>query len=159
MSTTKELHESTATVGTENSQPTADLPDIDSLPGSDIVIYDGNCNFCKAQVRRLDWFGKQRLSFVSLHDARVGERFPDLSFDELMEQMYVVTPSGERHGGAEAIKYLSRRLPRLWFLAPLMHIPFSLPVWRYLYRQVAKSRYQIAGSCDEEGACKIHLDK
>ena len=51
---------------------------------------------------------------MSLHDPLVGERFPDLTHEQLMEQMYVVDRAGRRHGGAGAIRYLSRRLPRLW---------------------------------------------
>jgi predicted DCC family thiol-disulfide oxidoreductase YuxK len=45
------------------------LPDPDESPGSDVVIFDGQCRFCQGQVRnlrRLDWGGK-RLSFLSLH--------------------------------------------------------------------------------------------
>jgi hypothetical protein len=46
-------------------------------------------------------------------------------------------------------------LPRLWCLAPLLHIPGSLPLWQFLYRQVAKRRYKIAGTC-EDGTCRLH---
>lgn len=158
MATTREIPETNATAGTDPAGHAASLPDIDALPEADIVIYDGNCNFCKAQVRRLAWFGEGRLSFISLHDERVAERFPDLSHEQLMEQMFVVTPTGERFGGADAVHYLSTRLPWLWFAAPLMYIPFSMPLWKFLYRKIANSRYQIAGSCEGD-SCKVHFDK
>jgi len=55
---------------------------------------------------------------------------------------------------------LTTRLPRLYLLAPLMHIPFTMPLWRWGYRQVAKRRYALRGkttdACDD-GACKVHL--
>jgi predicted DCC family thiol-disulfide oxidoreductase YuxK len=136
------------------------LPDPDALSGSDVVIYDGECNFCRSQVgnlRRLDW-GGQRLSFVSLHDPRVAERYPDLSHESLMEQMYVVDGKGSRHGGADAVRYLTRRLPTLWLIAPLMHIPFTAGLWRWAYKQVAKRRYKLAGKSCENDACSIHFD-
>jgi hypothetical protein len=44
-------------------------------------------------------------------------------------------------------------------LAPLMHIPFSLPLWQWMYRQVAKRRYLLMGktqTCDSD-ACAVHL--
>lgn len=135
------------------------LPDIDHLPESDIVIYDGQCRFCQAQVARLNWFAGGRLSFVSLHDERVAHRFPELSREQLMEQMFVVAPDGRRYGGAAALRYLSRRLPRLWFAAPLLHIPFSLPFWQWLYGLIARYRYQIdgkSGRCEGD-ACDIHI--
>ena len=110
---------------------------------ADVVIYDGDCPFCRAQVARLArWDGRGHLAFVSLHDPWVADRFPDLSREQLMQQMYVVTRDGRRYAGAEGVRYLTRRLPRLWPLAPLLHIPFSLPIWQGIYRRIARRRYQ-----------------
>lgn len=137
-----------------------DLTDPDQNPTADVVIFDGECNFCRAQVghlSRLDRFGN-RLSFISLHDPRVAERYPDLTHDQLMEQMYVVDQAGRRHGGADAVRYLSRRLPLLWVLAPILHIPGTARLWRWLYGQVAKRRYKLAGKSCENDSCSVHLD-
>ena len=143
------------------------LPTPRDFPQSDIVVYDGNCQFCTNQVRNLLRFdGQNRLSFISLHDPLVAERFPDLSHDQLMEQMYLIPgPDSRQHekrfAGAAAIRYLTVRLPKLWVFAPLLHIPFTLPIWQWLYRQVAQRRYQIANrtgeACDDESACKLHI--
>ena len=138
---------------------TADLADPDTLSDSDVVIYDGECNFCRQQVtnlRRLDCCGN-RLSFISLHDPRVAQRYPDLSPEALMEQMYVIDRSGRRHGGADAVRYLSRRLPLLWVAAPILHIPGTARLWRWMYRQVAKRRYKLAGKNCENDVCRVHL--
>lgn len=125
----------------------------------EIVIFDGQCNFCQRQVRNLKWFDRgSRLTFVSLHDPFVNQHIPDLSFDQMMEQMYVVSVDGSRRGGAEAIRYLSRKLPLLWFGAPFLHIPFSLPIWQSAYRFIASRRYKLAGKAEDCGeSCKIHL--
>ena len=137
------------------------LPDPDSRPGSHIVIFDGKCNFCQAQVRnlrRLDCCGG-RLSFLSLHDPRVAERYPDLTHDQLMDQMYVIDTEGGRHGGVDAVKFLSRKLPLLWIAAPILHLPGTANLWRWLYGQVAKHRYKLAGkSCDGD-VCSVHFDR
>jgi predicted DCC family thiol-disulfide oxidoreductase YuxK len=61
---------------------------------------------------------------------------------------------GRRRGGADAVRYLSRRLMLLWPLALLLHVPGSMPLWQWLYRVVARNRYRIAGSC-AEGSCRI----
>lgn len=134
------------------------------LPNADIVIYDGNCKFCIGQVQRLSrWDRGDRLSFISLHDPFVAENYPELEHDQLMEQMYVIQrESGKSYGGARALRYLSRRLPRLWFSMPFLHIPFTLPIWQWLYHQVAKRRYKISNRIDPQSecsddACKIHL--
>ena len=133
------------------------LTDPDARPGADVVIYDGQCRICAGQIRtlaRLD-LAKQ-LSFLSLHDRRARDRYPDLSFAELMKQMYVVDRRGKRHGGALAVRYLSRRMPMLWLLAPLLHLPGTLPFWQWFYRQIAERRYRLGQVQCDEGTCHLH---
>ena len=140
------------------------LPDPTDLPDADVVIYDGDCNFCLSQVRnlrRLDCCGG-RLSFLSLHDPRVAERYPDLTHDQMMAQMYLIDGQGRRHGGGDAVRYLSRRLPLLWIAAPILHLPGSAGIWRWMYNQIAKRRYKIAGKkkggpvCEND-TCAVHF--
>jgi predicted DCC family thiol-disulfide oxidoreductase YuxK len=126
-------------------------------PDRDIVLYDGLCRFCRSQIailKRLDLTG--RLVFVSLHDPSVARDFPEIPFENLMREMYLVDGAGNAHGGADALRVLSRRLPLLWPLALLLHIPFSRPMWNWGYRVVARNRYRIAGKCDEAGTCHLH---
>jgi predicted DCC family thiol-disulfide oxidoreductase YuxK len=113
---------------------------------------------CTAQVRKLLWWDCQNhLAYLSLHDPEVARRYPDLSHDALMKNMYVVDQQGNRYLGAAAIRYLSRRLRRLWWLAPVLHIPGTLPLWQLLYRQIADRRYRF-GRLDDcaDGACSLH---
>ena len=130
-------------------------------PHADVVIYDGDCQFCRGQVQRLArWDTQRQLAFLSLHDAEVARRYPDLTHEQLLEQMYVVDQADHRYGGAAAFRHLSRRLSRLWVLAPLMHIPGSLPLWQWMYRQVARRRYRLSGQppCAKD-SCNVHFDK
>jgi len=137
----------------------SDLPSPLQRPNADIVIFDGQCRICTAQIRRLARFdGGDRLAYLSLHDPEVKHRYPDLSHDDLMAAMYVVDGAERRHRGADAVRYLSRRLPRLWWLAPIMHVPFSMPLWRWMYAQVANRRYRfgrVEQTCDD-GTCHLH---
>lgn len=124
-------------------------------PARDTVLYDGRCRFCRSQIailRRLDPSG--RLAFTSLHDETVARDFPEIPPDSLQREMYVVDRHGLAHGGAEAVRYLSRRLVLLWPLAVLLHVPGSMPLWRSLYSFVARRRMLIAGSCDD-GTCRL----
>jgi predicted DCC family thiol-disulfide oxidoreductase YuxK len=137
------------------------LPTPDERPNADVVIFDGHCRFCTGQVQRIHrWDGGGRLAFLSLHEPVVARRYADLSHDQLMQDMYVVDRQGRRHRGAAAFRYLSRRLPRLWWLAPVMHIPFSLPLWQFLYRRVANRRYWFGKTdqCDD-GTCAVHFKR
>lgn len=138
-----------------------DLPGVVDLPDADVVIYDGQCQFCRNQVERLNRWAGGRLAFVSLHDPWVVQHVPGLTHEMMMKQMYVISRDGRQYGGAAAIRYLSRKLPRLFWLAPLIHIPGTLPFWQWGYRLVARRRYRIAGragqTCDGD-ACRIHRD-
>ena len=139
----------------------ADLPTPYDYPQNDVVIFDGDCSFCRQQVKRLaQWDGRNRISFISLHDEYVAENFSDLTREQMMRQMFVVNRSGLRKGGASAIRYLSRKLPKMWLFVPLMHIPFSLPLWQWAYMQVAKRRYRISQKLDptcDDGSCEVHF--
>lgn len=143
-------------------KPAVRLPSPNDNPSADVVIYDGHCKFCTAQVRRLaKWDrGGRRLAFLSLHDPVVAKRYPDLTYDQLMKEMFVVDQKGNRHAGAAAFRYLTTRLPRLYLLAPIMHLPFTLPIWKWGYRQVAKRRYLAGKTADcDDGTCAIHFKK
>ena len=134
------------------------LPTPSERPDSDVVIYDGECVFCQSQVARLHrWDSRKRLSFVSLHDPLVAERYPDLTHDELMSKMYVISPEGARYGGGAAIQYLARRLPLMYPAYPILNLPFTSPLWAWIYNLIAKRRYKIAGRDCEGGACEIHF--
>jgi predicted DCC family thiol-disulfide oxidoreductase YuxK len=132
------------------------LPGPETLANADVVIWDGQCNFCRAQVERLHRMDSGKLTYLSLHDPRVKALCPDLSLDQLQEQMWLVTPDHRRYGGADAGRYLSRQLPKLWWLMPLLHLPFSMPLWRWIYRQIAVRRYKISGRHCGSSSCKIH---
>jgi predicted DCC family thiol-disulfide oxidoreductase YuxK len=142
----------------EGSSAEPRLATPDERPSADVVIFDGECRICTAQVRRLSrWDRGHRLAYLSLHDPVVADRYPDLTHEMLMRDMYIVDHRGRRHRGAAAVRYLSGRLPLLWWLAPLLHIPFTLPLWQWLYRQVADRRYQFGKTHEcEDGTCSLH---
>ena len=134
------------------------LPSPIDRPEADVVIYDGACRMCRAQVRRLRWWDcRGRLAFVSLHAPEVGHRWPDLPHDRLMQEIAVITHNGRQFWGPAAVCYLTRRLPSLWWVMPLLHIPGSMLLWRWLYRWVARNRYWLSGTAEcDDAACTLH---
>ncbi len=119
-----------------------------------IVIFDGHCRFCLAQMRLLQLVDLSgRLRFLSLHEEQVKELVPAFGHEDLMAQMVVRSPQGVAYAGAEAVRYLFRTLPLLWVGAPLLHLPGSTPFWDWAYRQIAQRRYLLAGSVCKDGTC------
>lgn len=144
-------------MSTQLAESPSTLPRPEERPDADVVIYDGECRICSEQIARLSRFdGRGRLSYLSLHDPVVTERYPDLTHEALMADMYVVDRAGGRHRGAAAFRYLSTRLPALWWLAPVLHFPGTLPLWQRIYRMFAKRRYRFGRveSC-ENGSCRL----
>lgn len=135
----------------------APLPTPAELPEADVVIYDGECKFCTASVRKLHRAdGRERLAFLPLQDPEVARRYPDLTHDVLMQYMFLIPRDGRRLRGAEGFKRLSTRLPWLYWMAPFLHLPGLMPFWQACYRKFAKQRYRWGRieSC-ENGTCKI----
>ena len=140
-------------------QMAQELPSPAERPTADVVLYDGRCVFCQRQVERLLWWDcQERLAYLSLHDPEAAEHFPDASPERLREEMCIVDQQGRQHWGAEAVRYLSRRLRRLWWLSPLMHLPGIMLLAKPAYRLVARNRYRLMGKTDEcaDGSCALH---
>ncbi|MDX2034988.1 MAG: DUF393 domain-containing protein [Blastocatellia bacterium] len=132
------------------------LPDPDRSPGKTVVIYDGQCRICAGQMRtlaRLDLTG--RLTYLSLHDPRVRDRCPDLSFDQLMARMYALAPDGARHAGPNAVRWICARLPVLWPLAALLALPGIRTLWDRTYPWIAEQRYRFGRTQCAEGTCAL----
>ena len=109
-------------------------------------------------MRWLSAMDQGRIAYVSLHDPMVSERWPNLSHEDLMSRIYLVDDLGEKYGGAAAFRYLSRKLVALWILAPLLHIPGSLPLWQFVYKRIAKIRYRFGRieACEDD-SCGLHF--
>jgi predicted DCC family thiol-disulfide oxidoreductase YuxK len=144
----------------QSHQAAMHLPTPIERPHADVVIYDGHCSICTAQVRKLPWWdGQEKLSYLSLHDPLVQLRWPDLSHERLMEEMCIVGADGKRHWGAHAIRYLTGRLRRLWWAAPMAYCPDSMLLAKPLYRWIARNRYRLSGIECKDGTCRVHQSK
>lgn len=139
------------------AEPEIAPPSPTERPEADVVVYDGRCNFCRAQMRRLVWWDCQgRLAYLSMHDPEVARRWPDLPPERLRDEMCLIDQKGRRHWGPYAFRYLTRRLRRLWWLAPVMHLPGVMLIARPIYRWVSRNRYLIAGRADcDSGSCRL----
>jgi predicted DCC family thiol-disulfide oxidoreductase YuxK len=135
----------------------ATLPSPAERPDADVVVYDGNCGICTSQVKRLPfWDSRKSLAYMSLHDPEVQRRWPDATPERLQQEMLIVDSQSRRHWGPEAIRYLTRRLRRLWWAAPFAYFPGSMLLWRPLYRWIARNRYRLSGQSCDDAACQVH---
>ena len=120
------------------------------------LVYDGYCPLCIRTMTQLDVLdGARRLRYVDLEreTARARELLPGVSLDDMREEMAVVTPDGRVLRGFFAFREISRRLPVLWPLVPVMFAPGSAWVGTRVYTWVAANRARRL--CDGDG-CVVH---
>lgn len=66
-----------------------------------VLIYDGDCGFCRRWVRRWERALEGRVDALSSREA--GPRFPSLPRAALSQALHLVEPDGRVSRGAEAV--------------------------------------------------------
>lgn len=131
----------------------------DPAAGQAIVLYDGDCPFCRKSVgwlKRLDWLG--RLHFRSAREAELPTATVPLDRDKMLTEMHVLTPDRRRApAGFAAFRWIAWRLPLTTPLAPLLYLPGVPWVGNRVYRWVARNRFGLV-PC-HGGACQVNLKK
>ena len=125
-------------------------------PKKNVLIYDGHCPFCTAQVERLKSLAGGSVTAESFQEQGVLERFPQLTYDDCMKEIKLVTPEGEVLGGAHAIFHTLSLNPFLLPLRWIYPIPLLRQILDFGYRFVARNRYKIRGHECPSGTCSVH---
>lgn len=133
---------------------------VDPAPGKAVVLFDGDCPFCRKSVallKRLDWFGR-----LHAQNARDTDRLPPcaepLVLDRMLDEMHVVPPDRTRAlAGFRAFRWMAWRLPPTLPVAPFLYLPGVLWAGNRVYRWVAKNRYNLV-PCPADG-CPVPLRK
>src|SRR5262249_31143581 len=130
---------------TKNStMTTTHAPAQTRAPGTNVVLYDGYCNFCTAQSRNLLALARPgAIELVNFQEPGALERFPGISFDACMEAMHLVTADGRVYRGFEAAVQAVATRPVLGQVASLYYLPGVRQLCDGVYQLVAAYRYRI----------------
>jgi predicted DCC family thiol-disulfide oxidoreductase YuxK len=139
---------------------TPPLPRVDPAPGRAVILFDGDCPFCRKSMRilkRLDWLNR-----LHCQNARETESLPPctvpLDSNRLIEEMHVVPADRTRaYAGYAAFRWMAWRLPLVAWLAPLLYIPGIPWIGDRIYKWIAKNRFGLV-PCDD-GGCRVPLRK
>lgn len=121
-----------------------------------IVLYDGQCAFCRKSVsilKKLDWLKK-----LDYQDARQIELLPKtdppLVPERLLDELHVVPPVGHPvYHGFGAFRWMSWRFPLCWVIAPLLYLPGMSWLGNKVYLWVARIRFKLVPCKD--GVCEL----
>lgn len=105
-----------------------------------VLVYDGDCGFCRSCVERLRAVTGERVEYLASRDAAV--RFPEITAEEFDEAVQFVGESGARGSGAEAVFRALATTTRTgrWLQGLHSKIPFFARLSEGLYRLVARNR-------------------
>ncbi|HKP92343.1 MAG TPA: DUF393 domain-containing protein, partial [Chthoniobacterales bacterium] len=112
----------------------------EATPRHGWIFYDEDCSLCRDLALRFELvFAKRGFHFEPLQRAWVQERL-NLTAEQALEEMRVLTSAGAVFGGADAVIFLARQL---WWAAPFASIArFSYihALLDRIYRWVAAHR-------------------
>jgi len=120
-----------------------------------VVVYDGECGFCRTQVERIrDMDRNHEFECVPFQTPGLEERFPQLANVDFNTGMRLIMPDGRTHVGADAIQQIAVRLPVWRRLAWLYHVPILHGLSQWAYAWVARHRMRLSGTC-KSCACEV----
>jgi predicted DCC family thiol-disulfide oxidoreductase YuxK len=88
-----------------------------NAPQKPVLIYDGECGFCRLSVQRLQSTVGNRLEYVPFQDETLKARFPELSTARLDLAVHLVHQDGSVSAGAESLfqaRALCRSITGCW---------------------------------------------
>jgi predicted DCC family thiol-disulfide oxidoreductase YuxK len=136
-----------------------------TAPEHNVVLYDGLCRFCTAQMRHLMKLARSgAVETVDFQQPGALDRFPGLTHDFCMQAMCLITPEGKVIHGFEAAVLAVATRPVLKYIAYLYYIPGIRQLLDLTYRLVAANRYRIMGKTVAKegcagGTCSLHFPK
>jgi predicted DCC family thiol-disulfide oxidoreductase YuxK len=92
---------------------------------------------------------------VPLKDERSAVLAPGITREDLLEAIHCITPDGQIHRGARAIRYLGLRIPLLVPTGLFLWIPGVIQIAEIVYRFVSKHRLFFSRIFGCKGACAI----
>lgn len=118
-----------------------------ALPREGWILYDGGCGFCSRWVHYWKKTVEPRGFAVKDLQSASGEGILQIAQENLLDDIRVLTCSGESRSGADAYLYVARRIWWAWPFYAVFSLPgFNWILWRG-YRWFNRNRYRISRHC------------
>ena len=106
-----------------------------------LIIYDDKCLFCIDIKKKIDKIDKnKKLKWVGI--TKFNYKKHNLRKQDLLEEMHLIVDN-KVYKGYYAFKQISKRIPLLFLLYIMMLIPGIDIIGNWVYKLVAKNRYNI----------------
>jgi predicted DCC family thiol-disulfide oxidoreductase YuxK len=120
----------------------ANLPHQASPEPRPLMIYDGDCSFCRRWILRWEHLTAGAVTYEPYQ--RAASRFPQVPRENFMQAVHLVEPDGTITRGAEAVfRSLAAGGQLVWMLWLYQHVAFFRIISETAYRFVARHRNPI----------------
>jgi len=110
-----------------------------SPPAKPLLIWDGECDFCRLWVERWREITAGRIDYATYQKA--AERFPEIPANQFTSAMAFIEPDGDVFFAAEAVyRSLACRFSREWLAWSYDYVPGFAAVSETGYRFIARHR-------------------
>lgn len=111
-----------------------------------LLIYDSKCTLCLRFKKALEFLDKE-ISFASIYEDEVYQKFPKLNRDECDEVIHLITEEGDILQAGDVITYLVKRTPGVKKFAWLIEKESSQTAIDAFYGKVKEMRDKKRKSC------------
>jgi len=114
-----------------------------SSQGIFILLYDGQCPFCRKSVQILKGMDfLKTLTYVDLHEVRDFKALhPQLTKELVLSQLYLLEPNGKMYGGFDVFRRVCFLMPILYPAILILYFPGMKWIGPFVYRLIAKNRF------------------
>jgi predicted DCC family thiol-disulfide oxidoreductase YuxK len=121
-----------------------------------LLLYDDECPLCTFQMKVLTWLDwRNVLALRPLSHPQTATLAPALTREDLLEAIHCLTPNGQIHRGARAIRFIGLRLPLLVPVALFLWIPGVIWIAELVYRWVSRNRHLLSRLFGCKQACAL----
>lgn len=117
-----------------------------------LVLFDPECPLCLRFKQGLEYLDKN-LNFVSAREHEIYSQFPELSRQECLEKVHMITEENKILKGIEVVDYLAVKLPGISKFAWLLESDQGQKVKEYFYQKVEELREITRKSHEECDQC------
>jgi predicted DCC family thiol-disulfide oxidoreductase YuxK len=108
-------------------------------PALPLVIFDGDCNFCRRWVERWREMTRSAVDYAPFQEAAA--RFPEIPREDFAQALHFIEKDGTVYRGAEAVfRSLGRVRGGRALLWCYEHLPGFVPITEAAYRAIAHNR-------------------
>jgi predicted DCC family thiol-disulfide oxidoreductase YuxK len=116
-------------------------PTVGSPPQKPLMVFDGDCNFCRRWISRWQQSTGNRVDYIPFQHPDVSERFPEIPREKFEGSVQLIECDGQVYSGAEAVfRSLTYARFHSWLLWLYEKVPGFASLSELAYRFVANHR-------------------